>query len=79
MFQNSSGEYLPSRLVLSALLLNLLLVPLEILDHEILACQLEMVAVMVDPLSGRQVDVVEEFVNRVSFDPEDVPVFPTLI
>ena len=68
--------YLLRSLIETAFFLNLLLVPLQILDHQVLSRQLKMVPVVIDPLRGIQVKVVEDFVNGVPFDPENVPVLP---
>ena len=68
------GLYLLSSLVETTLFLYLLLVALQVLDHEILSGQLEVVPVVIDPLSWVQVEVVQYFVNGVALDPENVPV-----
>ena len=66
--------YLLGSLVETTLFLYLLLVALQVLDHEILSGQLEVVPVVIDPLSRVQVEVVQNFVNGVALDPENVPV-----
>ena len=63
-----------SCLVETTLFLYLLLVALQVLDHEILSGQLEVVPVVIDPLRWVQVEVVQYFVNGVALDPENVPV-----
>ena len=68
------GSYLLGSLVETTLFLYLLLVALQVLDHEILSGQLEVVPVVIDPLSWVQVEVVQYFVNGVTLDPENVPV-----
>lgn len=70
--------YLLGCLIVPSFLLNLLLVPFQILDHEILASEFEMVTVVIDALGWRQMEIVQDFINRVSLDPQDVPVLPTL-
>ena len=72
--RKSNFSNLQSSLIITTLLFNLLLVALQVLDHEILSGQLEVVPVVIDPLSWVQVEVVQYFVNGVTLDPENVPV-----
>ena len=50
--------YLLGSFIKLAFLLDLLLVALQILDHEILTSQLEVISVMVDALSRCQMEIV---------------------
>ena len=69
--------YLLGSFIKLAFLLDLLLVALQILDHEILTSQLEVISVMVDALSRCQMEIVKHFIDGVSLDPKDVPVLTT--
>jgi hypothetical protein len=62
-----------------AFLLELLLVPLEVLDHEVLTREFVVVPVVVHLLVLLQVEVVQNFVDAVSFHPEEVPVLPVMV
>ena len=57
-----------------ALSLQLLLVPLQVLHHQILPGQLVVVPVMIYALMRLQMTMVHDVVDLVSFDPKDVPV-----
>lgn len=70
-------NYLLCSLFESALLLNLLLISLQVLDHQVFSRQLKVVPVMIDPLCWVQMEVVQYFINGISFDPQDVPVLPS--
>lgn len=58
-----------------AVLLKLFLVPLQVLNHQVLSGQFEVVTVVVHLLMLLQVEVVQDFVDGVSLNPEDVPIF----
>ena len=66
--------YLLGSLVKPAFLLNLLLVTLQVLDHEIFAGQLEVIAVVIDALVRRQVVIVHDFVDGIALHPQYVPI-----
>ena len=66
--------YLRSGFIKLALLLQLFFVPLEVLDHQVFACELKMVAIVINPLVRLQMKMVQYFVNGVPFYPKDVPV-----
>lgn len=66
--------YLLGSFVKPAFLLNLLLVTLQVLDHEIFASELEVIAVVIDALVWRQMVIVHDFVDCIALDPQYVPV-----
>ncbi len=57
-----------------AFLLQLFLMSLQILDHQVFPCQLIMISEVIDPLMGLQVKVIQDFIDGVSLDPQQVPV-----
>lgn len=61
-------------LVVLAFPLQLFLVPLQVLNHQVLTSQLIVVSVMVDSLMRLQMSVVENVVNLISFNPKNIPV-----
>ena len=71
--------YLPCDVFLAAFLLERLFMPFEILDHQIFACELVVVAVMVNALVGLQVHFVHDIVDHVALGPDDVPIFAEVI
>ena len=58
----------------AAFLFNLFLVALQVLHHEILASEFEVVAEVVEALVVGKVLVVHNFVDEVALNPQDVPV-----
>ena len=72
----SAISYLLCSLIKAAFLLDLFLVPLQVLHHQVLSRQLEMVPVVIDPLSRIQVLVVKNVVDGVTFNPKYVPIVP---
>lgn len=47
--------------------------PLQVLDHEILSGKLVMVSVVIYSLMRLQMEVVENIIDLISFDPKDIP------
>ena len=66
------------RLFEFTLFFQLFLVPFEVLNHEVLSGQLEVVPEMVDPLVWLQMAVVEDLIDGISLNPQDVPVFSVI-
>lgn len=62
------------RLLHLALTIQHLLVPLQVLYHEILSRQLIVVTKMIDALARLQVIVIQDVVDLVALHPEDIPV-----
>ena len=62
-------ENLLSGFVESTLLFYLLFVPFEVLDHEIFSRQLKVIPVVIDPLRRVQVEIIQYFVDGITFDP----------
>ena len=61
-------------LVVLAFPLQLFLVPLQVLYHQVLTSKLIVVSVMVDSLMRLQMSVVKNVVYLISFNPKNVPV-----
>jgi len=62
-------EPICSGVLRSAFFLLLLLVPFEILDHQIFSGQLKMISIMVNSLMWLQMEMIKYFIDGISLDP----------